>query len=140
MWPIGLMASTCVPASRPIGTPTARANSATRLKFSCCRRSHQMPAQLTITAARGTSCDQFKCMTYNPSVDRYESDAGQSTLNRSGLGDGWTNRSRARLDHGELGRFVGMPSRRVVIDHLSIGVTDVRASRRFYLAALAPLG
>jgi len=39
-----------------------------------------------------------------------------------------------------MGSFVGMPSRRVVIDHLSIGVTDVRASRRFYLAALAPLG
>jgi catechol 2,3-dioxygenase-like lactoylglutathione lyase family enzyme len=33
-----------------------------------------------------------------------------------------------------------MPSRRVVIDHLTIGVSDVRASRRFYLAALAPLG
>jgi catechol 2,3-dioxygenase-like lactoylglutathione lyase family enzyme len=33
-----------------------------------------------------------------------------------------------------------MPSRRVVIDHLSIGVSDLRASRRFYLAALAPLG
>jgi catechol 2,3-dioxygenase-like lactoylglutathione lyase family enzyme len=33
-----------------------------------------------------------------------------------------------------------MPSRRVVIDHMSIGVSDVRASRDFYLAALAPLG
>ncbi|MCW2993359.1 MAG: Glyoxalase/bleomycin resistance protein/dioxygenase [Conexibacter sp.] len=33
-----------------------------------------------------------------------------------------------------------MPSRRIVIDHLSIGVSDLRASRRFYLAALAPLG
>jgi catechol 2,3-dioxygenase-like lactoylglutathione lyase family enzyme len=33
-----------------------------------------------------------------------------------------------------------MPSRRVVIDHMSIGVSDLRASRRFYLAALAPLG
>jgi catechol 2,3-dioxygenase-like lactoylglutathione lyase family enzyme len=33
-----------------------------------------------------------------------------------------------------------MPSRRVVIDHMSIGVSDLRASREFYLAALAPLG
>jgi catechol 2,3-dioxygenase-like lactoylglutathione lyase family enzyme len=33
-----------------------------------------------------------------------------------------------------------MATRRVVIDHLSIGVSDLRASRRFYLAALAPLG
>jgi catechol 2,3-dioxygenase-like lactoylglutathione lyase family enzyme len=33
-----------------------------------------------------------------------------------------------------------MPSRRVVIDHMSIGVGDLRASRDFYLAALAPLG
>jgi catechol 2,3-dioxygenase-like lactoylglutathione lyase family enzyme len=33
-----------------------------------------------------------------------------------------------------------MPTRRVVIDHMSIGVSDLAASRRFYLAALAPLG
>jgi catechol 2,3-dioxygenase-like lactoylglutathione lyase family enzyme len=33
-----------------------------------------------------------------------------------------------------------VPSRRVVIDHLAIGVSDLAASRRFYLAALAPLG
>ncbi|HEY4098993.1 MAG TPA: VOC family protein [Baekduia sp.] len=33
-----------------------------------------------------------------------------------------------------------MPTRRVVIDHMSIGVSDLGASRRFYLAALAPLG
>jgi catechol 2,3-dioxygenase-like lactoylglutathione lyase family enzyme len=33
-----------------------------------------------------------------------------------------------------------MPTRRVVIDHMSIGVSDLHASRRFYLAALAPLG
>ena len=33
-----------------------------------------------------------------------------------------------------------MPDRRVVIDHISIGVSDLPASRRFYLAALAPLG
>jgi catechol 2,3-dioxygenase-like lactoylglutathione lyase family enzyme len=33
-----------------------------------------------------------------------------------------------------------MPSRRVVIDHMSIGVSDLGVSRRFYLAALAPLG
>ena len=33
-----------------------------------------------------------------------------------------------------------MPSRRVVIDHMAIGVSDLSASRRFYLQALAPLG
>jgi catechol 2,3-dioxygenase-like lactoylglutathione lyase family enzyme len=33
-----------------------------------------------------------------------------------------------------------MPSRRIVIDHLTVGVTDLAASRAFYLAALAPLG
>lgn len=33
-----------------------------------------------------------------------------------------------------------MPTRRVVIDHLAIGVSDLAASRAFYLAALAPLG
>jgi catechol 2,3-dioxygenase-like lactoylglutathione lyase family enzyme len=33
-----------------------------------------------------------------------------------------------------------MPTRRVVIDHMSIGVRDLEASRRFYTAALAPLG
>ena len=33
-----------------------------------------------------------------------------------------------------------MPTRRVVIDHMTIGVSDLPASRRFYLAALAPLG
>jgi catechol 2,3-dioxygenase-like lactoylglutathione lyase family enzyme len=33
-----------------------------------------------------------------------------------------------------------MPSRRIVIDHLTVGVRDLAASRAFYLAALAPLG
>jgi catechol 2,3-dioxygenase-like lactoylglutathione lyase family enzyme len=33
-----------------------------------------------------------------------------------------------------------MPSRRVVIDHLTIGVSDLDRSRAFYAAALAPLG
>jgi catechol 2,3-dioxygenase-like lactoylglutathione lyase family enzyme len=33
-----------------------------------------------------------------------------------------------------------MPERRVVIDHLTIGVRDVATSRRFYVAALEPLG
>ncbi len=33
-----------------------------------------------------------------------------------------------------------MPVRRVVIDHLTIGVSDLDASRAFYRAALAPLG
>jgi catechol 2,3-dioxygenase-like lactoylglutathione lyase family enzyme len=33
-----------------------------------------------------------------------------------------------------------MPSRRIVIDHISIGVRDLERSRAFYLLALAPLG
>lgn len=33
-----------------------------------------------------------------------------------------------------------MPSRRIVIDHLSVGVSDLERSRVFYRAALAPLG
>ena len=33
-----------------------------------------------------------------------------------------------------------MPSRRVIIDHLKIGVSDLERSRRFYAQALAPLG
>jgi catechol 2,3-dioxygenase-like lactoylglutathione lyase family enzyme len=34
----------------------------------------------------------------------------------------------------------GVPRRRVVIDHLTIGVSDLERSRRFYLQALLPLG
>jgi catechol 2,3-dioxygenase-like lactoylglutathione lyase family enzyme len=33
-----------------------------------------------------------------------------------------------------------MPTRRVIIDHLKIGVSDLERSRRFYAQALAPLG
>ena len=33
-----------------------------------------------------------------------------------------------------------MPERRVVIDHISVGVTDLARSREFYRRALAPLG
>src|SRR3954451_14708944 len=33
-----------------------------------------------------------------------------------------------------------MPERRVVIDHLTVGVTDLRRARDFYRRALAPLG
>jgi catechol 2,3-dioxygenase-like lactoylglutathione lyase family enzyme len=33
-----------------------------------------------------------------------------------------------------------VPSRQVVIDHLTIGVSDLEASRRFYAQALEPLG
>jgi catechol 2,3-dioxygenase-like lactoylglutathione lyase family enzyme len=33
-----------------------------------------------------------------------------------------------------------MPVRRVVIDHITLGVRDLARSRAFYLAALAPLG
>ena len=32
-----------------------------------------------------------------------------------------------------------MPSRRIVIDHISIGVRDLERSRAFYVQALAPL-
>jgi catechol 2,3-dioxygenase-like lactoylglutathione lyase family enzyme len=33
-----------------------------------------------------------------------------------------------------------MPTRTIVIDHLTVGVSDLEASRRFYAKALAPLG
>jgi catechol 2,3-dioxygenase-like lactoylglutathione lyase family enzyme len=33
-----------------------------------------------------------------------------------------------------------MPTRRVMIDHLTIGVSDLERSRAFYVQALAPLG
>ena len=33
-----------------------------------------------------------------------------------------------------------MPTRRVVIDHVTVGVRDLEQSRQFYRAALAPLG
>jgi catechol 2,3-dioxygenase-like lactoylglutathione lyase family enzyme len=33
-----------------------------------------------------------------------------------------------------------MPTRRVIIDHLKIGVSDLERSRRFYAQALEPLG
>jgi catechol 2,3-dioxygenase-like lactoylglutathione lyase family enzyme len=33
-----------------------------------------------------------------------------------------------------------LPTRNVVIDHLTIGVSDLEASRRFYARALEPLG
>jgi catechol 2,3-dioxygenase-like lactoylglutathione lyase family enzyme len=33
-----------------------------------------------------------------------------------------------------------VPTRRVVIDHLKIGVSDLETSRRWYTEALAPLG
>jgi catechol 2,3-dioxygenase-like lactoylglutathione lyase family enzyme len=33
-----------------------------------------------------------------------------------------------------------MPSRRVVVDHVTVGVSDLAISRAFYRAALAPLG
>jgi catechol 2,3-dioxygenase-like lactoylglutathione lyase family enzyme len=33
-----------------------------------------------------------------------------------------------------------VPTRRVIIDHLTIGVSDLESSRRFYAQALAPLG
>jgi len=33
-----------------------------------------------------------------------------------------------------------MPTRRVMLDHITIGVSDLQRSRDFYLQALAPLG
>jgi catechol 2,3-dioxygenase-like lactoylglutathione lyase family enzyme len=33
-----------------------------------------------------------------------------------------------------------MPTRLVIVDHLTIGVSDLERSRRFYAQALAPLG
>jgi catechol 2,3-dioxygenase-like lactoylglutathione lyase family enzyme len=33
-----------------------------------------------------------------------------------------------------------MPTRQVVIDHVTVGVSDIEASRRFYEQALEPLG
>jgi catechol 2,3-dioxygenase-like lactoylglutathione lyase family enzyme len=33
-----------------------------------------------------------------------------------------------------------MPTRQVVIDHMTVGVSDLEASRRFYRSALEPLG
>jgi catechol 2,3-dioxygenase-like lactoylglutathione lyase family enzyme len=33
-----------------------------------------------------------------------------------------------------------MPTRRVLIDHLTVGVSDLETSRRFYSQALEPLG
>ena len=33
-----------------------------------------------------------------------------------------------------------MPSRRVVVDHMTVGVSDLARSRDFYTRALAPLG
>jgi catechol 2,3-dioxygenase-like lactoylglutathione lyase family enzyme len=33
-----------------------------------------------------------------------------------------------------------MPTRRVMIDHLTVGVSDLERSRAFYVQALAPLG
>ena len=48
------------------GSPTARAMSATRLKFSRRLRSHQIPAQLSATAASVASAGQFKFIVVSP--------------------------------------------------------------------------
>ena len=39
-----------------------------------------------------------------------------------------------------IGYHPGMPTRRVMLDHITIGVSDLQRSRDFYLQALAPLG
>jgi catechol 2,3-dioxygenase-like lactoylglutathione lyase family enzyme len=39
-----------------------------------------------------------------------------------------------------LVQFVPVPRRRIVLDHLTIGVSDLAASRAFYARALTPLG
>jgi catechol 2,3-dioxygenase-like lactoylglutathione lyase family enzyme len=54
----------------------------------------------------------------------------------------------ARLAHRQarrarpraIGYDEGMPARRVMLDHITIGVSDLQRSRDFYLQALAPLG
>ena len=33
-----------------------------------------------------------------------------------------------------------MPTRRVMLDHITVGVSDLQRSKEFYLRALAPLG
>jgi catechol 2,3-dioxygenase-like lactoylglutathione lyase family enzyme len=39
-----------------------------------------------------------------------------------------------------VGYHSPMPERRVMLDHITIGVSDLQRSRDFYLRALAPLG
>ena len=49
------------------------------------------------------------------------------------------------LGHSDLGTHAGLtcgavPRRRVVIDHVAVGVSDLARSRTFYARALVPLG
>jgi catechol 2,3-dioxygenase-like lactoylglutathione lyase family enzyme len=47
------------------------------------------------------------------------------------------NYRKTEMAAGKLG---ALPARRVVIDHVSLGVSDLARSRDFYRRALAPLG
>ena len=48
--------------------------------------------------------------------------------------------TRQRAPRRAGGYIRRVPTRRVMIDHLTIGVSDLQRSRDFYLQALAPLG
>jgi catechol 2,3-dioxygenase-like lactoylglutathione lyase family enzyme len=50
-------------------------------------------------------------------------------------------RRRAEVQAGARSVITpAMPTRRVMLDHITIGVSDLQRSRDFYLQALAPLG
>jgi catechol 2,3-dioxygenase-like lactoylglutathione lyase family enzyme len=59
----------------------------------------------------------------------------------AGVYDG---RARSQEARGASPHTIGyhhtMPTRRVMLDHVTIGVSDLKRSRDFYLQALAPLG
>jgi catechol 2,3-dioxygenase-like lactoylglutathione lyase family enzyme len=49
-------------------------------------------------------------------------------------------REGSKRKPGGIGYHHAMPTRRVMLDHITIGVSDLQRSRDFYLRALAPLG
>src|ERR1700710_1464510 len=51
-----------------------------------------------------------------------------------------SRREPRRASSRTIGYDQAMPSRRVMLDHVTIGVSDLQRSRDFYLQALAPLG
>src|SRR5262245_42233817 len=85
-----------------------------------------------------------------PSNSDQSSIRNRSTVQSPGLSP-WTRRSASRIatapcqDHPRVRRCAfgyraRVPERRVIIDHLTIGVSDLERSRAFYAEALAPLG
>ncbi len=66
MRPIGLIASTCLPATSPIGMPISSAPMATRLKFVLRLRNQWMPAHAAATAASVASVGQVNSMMGMP--------------------------------------------------------------------------